>query len=507
MSQPKGIIVVTVGAEDYKNLTYPDILIQILRSFLRSFKELFELGPLPLSADWWRTKAATLRHPWRSLAARRRRAALATETAALTTQLDTLFSQSEDIAAEYEHSSVSKDVQSSKDGLQLDTSNVSAGTQREQARTIEKAVLRRTKQQESKRIHVERLLSDFKHLLHGICEYHTVLIFLAVDDFYFIRREDQPLVIDYMHRLCKDTPSYLKVASIKHRSALLVHTDITSGVVRGHEIQPLDLELPLGQFGSVQRFLDALWTAVCNEVSINDPASLFRGDGLAQAVLTSGGVPRDFFGIVKAAMVIARERNEDTIGKLRINEASRQYTENTKIPELEIDAPEQGRLANLRLYDIARFARDDKHKNCFHIDLDQLVGHEEIHRLIDALVDARVLHLISDNTTNARRAGRFAAYLLDVGLYAHPQRRGDRAIDEVRFWEHDNAGRLKNLERLPVYPIRSVGELEEGARIAVEQGLDIQKALLPDDDGSEPPLTGHATQIDIAFPPRDDAGE
>jgi len=124
--------------------------------------------------------------------------------------------------------------------------------------------------------------------------------------------------------------------------------------------------------------------------------------------------------------------------------------------------------------------------------------------LVDALVDARLLHLISDNTSNARRTGRFAAYLLDVGLYGHPQRRRERAVDEVRFWERDDAGRLKNLERSPVYPIRSVRELEDGARHAEERGVDIQKALLVTGDAPELAITVHAEQLDLAFPARGD---
>lgn len=38
----KSSYLVTFGAEDYKELTYPDILIQILRSFLREFSALLE---------------------------------------------------------------------------------------------------------------------------------------------------------------------------------------------------------------------------------------------------------------------------------------------------------------------------------------------------------------------------------------------------------------------------------------------------------------------------------
>ncbi len=45
-------------------------------------------------------------------------------------------------------------------------------------------------------------------------------IYLQIDDFYHLSREDQPLVMDYIHRLCKDLPLYFKVATLRHASTL-----------------------------------------------------------------------------------------------------------------------------------------------------------------------------------------------------------------------------------------------------------------------------------------------
>jgi Cdc6-like AAA superfamily ATPase len=45
-------------------------------------------------------------------------------------------------------------------------------------------------------------------------------IFLQIDDFYHLSRVDQPLVMDYIHRLCKDLPLYFKVATLRHASTL-----------------------------------------------------------------------------------------------------------------------------------------------------------------------------------------------------------------------------------------------------------------------------------------------
>lgn len=47
-------------------------------------------------------------------------------------------------------------------------------------------------------------------------------VILQVDDFYHLRREDQPFLVDYIHRLCKDVPIYFKIATLKHASILYV---------------------------------------------------------------------------------------------------------------------------------------------------------------------------------------------------------------------------------------------------------------------------------------------
>jgi Cdc6-like AAA superfamily ATPase len=45
-------------------------------------------------------------------------------------------------------------------------------------------------------------------------------VFLQIDDFYHLTRPDQPLVMDYIHRLCKDVPLYFKIATLRHASTL-----------------------------------------------------------------------------------------------------------------------------------------------------------------------------------------------------------------------------------------------------------------------------------------------
>ena len=467
-AESAGDYVISIGAEDHKELTYPDILIQILRTFLREFDETLR-PPTQWSAPWWTDVRQRLRHPFATSTTSRERATLVTTVRQLSRLLEDLLAQSEQLTAVYSTQRSHAHEQRSQASVALSPDSMSIGAGTQAVTAEEKNAHRVVSQREWKRDKVERQLLDFKHLLRRVSAFLGGNIFLCVDDFYFIRMDDQPPVADYIHRICKDSRAFLKIATIRHRSALYRRGELIRGVVFGHEVQIVDLDLPLGQFDAVTRFLEGIWQEVCRETETH-PAGIFKGEGFSQAVLASGGVPRDLFGVIKSAANLAGIRGESAIGKIRVNEAARSYTEDTKYPELFEDSSD-GTLIQLLIMDIVRFVRDEQRRNCFHINLDELEKKPKMRALVEAIVDGRLIHLISDNTTNARRAGRYAAYLLDVGLYAHPQRRGDRAIEEVKFWETDRAGRLKNLERSPVYRLRNVEDLARAVDEGSSEGL------------------------------------
>lgn len=486
--------IIAVGMEDYKQLSYPDILIQVLLAFLGRFRGRLNPTLQLLSRQWWKHYFRQVTHPLVAIRTHLSTGHLTQSVDELIAQLNDLYSQSEKRTAEYSEETATEE------GSHLSGSVAAplARAKSEASRREAQGASVRFRQLEYKREKVERLLPMFKQLLNDVSRHLSTRLMLAVDDFYFVRRSDQPSVIDYIHRICKDGAAYLKVATIRHRSNLFRRGEITEGVVPGHEVQVIDLELSLGQLDSVVRFLDKVWANVCEEVGLREPKEMYKGAGFHQLVLASGGVPRDFFGIASLALSIARERGEDAVGKLRVNEAAREYAARTKVPEVLGINPEEEGERNLLLIDLLRFARDDKRRNCFHVDVDQLDANPRIRGLVDALVDARLLHLITDNTSNARRAGRFAAYLVDVGLYAHPQRRGDRAISEIQFWERDDNGRLQQLSRAPVYPVRKIEEIRRAADVL--EASDVKRAVVPDADEEPEEASDFYKQLELVLP-------
>jgi hypothetical protein len=76
-------------------------------------------------------------------------------------------------------------------------------------------------------------------------------------------------------------------------------------------------------------------------------------------------------------------------------------------------------------------------------------------------------------------------------------------VDEVEFWEADGAGRLKNLARCPVYPLRQYSELVDAAgKVTEEDEKAAVKMILPEEeDVGEIPQPDRALRF-AAFTPR-----
>jgi hypothetical protein len=68
-------------------------------------------------------------------------------------------------------------------------------------------------------------------------------IFLQVDDLYPLRQEDQPFVVDYIHRLCKDIPLFFKIATLRHASILFVQREGQPiGAQERHDFRPINID-------------------------------------------------------------------------------------------------------------------------------------------------------------------------------------------------------------------------------------------------------------------------
>ena len=72
----------------------------------------------------------------------------------------------------------------------------------------------------TKEEYLERALTGYRDLITRTSE-QVGGGFVFVDDLYQIKRQDQPEVLGYLHRLVKDTGLWLKIGSIRYSTVTL----------------------------------------------------------------------------------------------------------------------------------------------------------------------------------------------------------------------------------------------------------------------------------------------
>src|SRR5579862_6494520 len=94
-------------------------------------------------------------------------------------------------------------------------------------------------------------LPRIKQLIRQLFELssHINSVYIHIDDFYHLPRADQPLIMDYVHRLCKDVPLYFKVATLRHASTLYAdRKGQPIGAQERNDYQPVNIDFTFSEF-------------------------------------------------------------------------------------------------------------------------------------------------------------------------------------------------------------------------------------------------------------------
>ena len=138
-------------------------------------------------------------------------------------------------------------------------------------------------------------IDDNKDLIYRIaalCEKQVILIF---DDFYFIPKDIQPYLVDYFHRLTKSNNFYLKIGTVKHRSFLYKQTSQSYiGMELNADVYDIDLDYTLDKWSELKRFnRELLEKAIESSSAKVDLNEIVNDQAFDQLCIASGGVPRD----------------------------------------------------------------------------------------------------------------------------------------------------------------------------------------------------------------------
>jgi len=247
-------------------------------------------------------------------------------------------------------------------------------------------------------------------------------VFLQVDDLYHLPRADQPFVVDYLHRLCKDVPLYFKIATLRHASTLYVdRSGQPIGAQERHDYQPINIDYSFSDFRRTrdQNRQILLEYARLAEIEQSELDGLFKGEGFDRLVMAGGGVPRDVLSLFLEALSTAQNQGDGRIGKDDVRILSRENFER-RIEELKQDSDGDIQDSLMRgIYVLREFCLN-KATNLFVVSERLLQQNDQIRALINRLLDYRIIHNVGSALTHKSFPGvTFQAFVIDIGCYAH----------------------------------------------------------------------------------------
>jgi hypothetical protein len=321
--------------------------------------------------------------------------------------------------------------------------------------------------------HLERHLQDYKEALRSSIKGTWPTVFILVDDFYLIKKDLQPYVVDYLHRLFRGTDAYLKLGTVRHRTQLRVHEGQTIGVELAQDVEEISLDKTFESFEETNSYLHSMLSEM-GRIGHNgmDVTALFNNDAPRALTLASGGVPRDFLNIfVDAIDMSIRAGKPDRLTPTYIYKAAAQHSYKNKLANIQEEAGYDAEALSRVYADLVTFCLKEKKKTAFLVNIEDARQQPDQHELLQQLMDFKLIHIISQNTSAASgRQGRYVAYTLDFSIFMEPRRRG---IEIVEFWKVDSQRRPIGIRESPDYSLARAAAAADNANVLpVEEIVD-----------------------------------
>lgn len=317
---------------------------------------------------------------------------------------------------------------------------------------------------------LEKHLPDFKRVLEKtINETKIKHVCVLIDDFYLLDVNRQPEVIDYLHRLCRDTRFYLKVATIKHRTQLSRGRSQTIGVELMQDVEEINLDKTLETFEETKGFLEKMLLSISAKDDIFNAQELFNREGFEKLVLASGGVPRDFLNIFINSLEVAREKNDlKWLTPTHIWKGAARLLHSTKLPNLKEDSSGNDNEISQMFKYLKDQILDKSKRTVFLVNKDDIPKYHKKHELLLQLMDLKIIHIIDhDTSSKAHKGARFEAFVFDFSIFMEPRRRN---IEVIEFWMQDEYRNKKGLRDSTILNIEQF-TLSDSAMDSIEETI------------------------------------
>lgn len=268
---------------------------------------------------------------------------------------------------------------------------------------------------------VAPLVPDTQRLINLICAERGTDFYIFIDDLHYVAMKDQPLFLDLMHGITRDTSAWLKIAGIRNQCRVFEH-EPPKGMQIGHDLAVIPLDITLEEPKKARAFLSDVLTTYLTAAGIANRTGVLSRGALDRLVLASAGVPRDFLLLCARAIQMARLRgNARTVGTQDVNEAAGEAGKQ-KLAELEEDAASSATKSRSRLEAIAHvrsFTIEQHRCSFFRVDFRDKSANPDEYTLLQSLMDLRMIHLVKSSLSAAHAVGeRSEVYMIDLSEYS-----------------------------------------------------------------------------------------
>lgn len=431
-----------VDLETFKGHSYPDVLLSVLIETFSRFENWLKTAAINPAhkTSFWKELFGT--KPKRPAFNRRKARELAL---ALHDQVDQLKAQLQTADHIETHKTIKHDEEAVEQGelrAEIGSSRASIGGRLGSTGKVSTSEEVQEAFHKSKVDFLHRNIIDYQNLFRKISDLSDGDSYLFLDDLYHILRSDQAKVVDYFHRVAKGNGLWLKIGTIRHRTKWYIHGDPPIGIKLGDDADDIDLDLTLEKYSLAKQFLVKILNSFVGDCKPISTKQILTDGAIDRLVLASGGVARDFLGIFRGSIDIARDRGANhrgpRIGAEDVNTAAGDY-DISKREEFRMDTLDDSSTLEDEFQMVRNFCVDQAKANLFLLDKDA-VGKRAT--LLKELVDLRLIHRVRSRVTVSGRPGKiFEAYMLDVSQYTGSRKR--RGLGIVEFWRQGSNERLR----------------------------------------------------------------
>lgn len=405
-SSKDSIIPLFIDCKDYRNHSYPDLLIKILLSLFENLDN--------VKINWYSKimNKSLFKHEIKELKKKLE------QPDSLTKEMMIENSGQEEIKSEV----------SSKVIPYLNNSIGSKSTASE--KQSEKYSITT-----SKIYYLEKELENYKRKINEFTKNRKFsAVYLLLDEYYYVNKIDQPILIDYLYRLFFHTPCWIKLATNRYQTQLQEKKVDGGffGMTEGEEYTTIDLDFTLEKFSSAEEFLRKIMNSIAKKSNIEKVGELFTDGAFKRIVWASGGVTRDFINLLIGVLDnIQQNKKIDT--KL-INYSAQKYFDE-KLSDFSTEYEKSQKVREL-WEKIFYFCIEIKKTTAFLVEVNPDAIDKR--KNFQDLIDARLIHLVKKNITSKTHSGkRFNAYILSVGSYAKYIGLRKRPIKEINILRDD----------------------------------------------------------------------